>query len=285
MKVVEVDPKLARVRLQNGQLIQGDIVVGADGVHSITRSAIPGGDLKPFCEGPDAKAAFRFLLERETARQDPVTAPLVAEMGEARMWYAVDRRIIMYPTSDNQILNFVGIHPMSETLSQQDDSEAWGNGGSVKKMIEVFKSFDPAVLSLIGKADASTLRVWKLLDMATMPSWTSERLVLIGDAAHPFLPHMGQGGACAIEDAIALSVMLPGDTKPGQIEERLKLYEKARITRASTLQQDTRNAGRDLKGEEKHVTPERLIYCFSHDEYEHSQQLFKEYQEGASNRI
>lgn len=278
-RVVKIDPVTATVHLENGETVEGDLVIGADGVHSVTRSAIPGGDVQPFCDGPNAKAAFRFLLERKIALQDPVTAPLVEELYVFKMWYGLDRRVVMYPTSDNQLLNFVCIHPVSETQVMESENDAWGAGGSVQRMLEIFKAFDPAVLSLIGKAEPGTLKVWKLLDMEVIPRWTFKRLALLGDAAHPFLPHQGQGGACAIEDAVSLSIMLPGDTRPEEIEERLMLYEKARMTRANKLQQITREAGTDLKEGQKLDIASKLAFCFSHDEFEHSEEAFRQYQE------
>jgi 2-polyprenyl-6-methoxyphenol hydroxylase-like FAD-dependent oxidoreductase len=55
-------------------------------------------------------------------------------------------------------------------------------------LLKVYENFDPALVNLLGKADASSLKVWELLDMEVLPSWTKDRLALLGDAAHPFLP-------------------------------------------------------------------------------------------------
>lgn len=55
-------------------------------------------------------------------------------------------------------------------------------------LLKVYENFDPALVNLLGKADASSLKVWELLDMEVLPSWTQDRLALLGDAAHPFLP-------------------------------------------------------------------------------------------------
>lgn len=55
-------------------------------------------------------------------------------------------------------------------------------------MLDVYSEFDPAVQSLIGKADPDSLKVWELLDMENIPTWVNDRLALLGDAAHPFTP-------------------------------------------------------------------------------------------------
>lgn len=101
-----------------------------------------------------------------------------------------DRRVVVYPTSDNTLLNFVCIHPTSESQidAQEPGSSDWQNQGNIGKMLEVYKEFEPAVIKLLSMADEETLKVWELLDMEQLPSWTEGKLVLIGDAAHPFTP-------------------------------------------------------------------------------------------------
>jgi 2-polyprenyl-6-methoxyphenol hydroxylase-like FAD-dependent oxidoreductase len=91
------------------------------------------------------------------------------------------------------------------------------------------------MLALIQKVDTETLKVWKLLDMEVIPTWVKDRPVLLGDAAHPFLPHQDQGGGCAIEDAALLAVVLPQDTLVEEIPARLKLPEKIRYERANRI--------------------------------------------------
>jgi 2-polyprenyl-6-methoxyphenol hydroxylase-like FAD-dependent oxidoreductase len=118
-------------------------------------------------------------------------------------------------------------------------------------MLHIFKGFDPAILSLLGKADPGTVKVWKLLDMDVIPQWHHHRLALLGDAAHPFLPHQGQGGGIAIEDAISLSVVLGNGTPVAQVPERLKLYHDIRHERATRIQGFSRLIGEDHTGDKE----------------------------------
>lgn len=155
----------------------------------------------------------------------------------------------MYPTSGNTQLNFVCSHPESETLASSAD--AWDQSGSVDKLLEVYKSFEPAVLKLLSKAEPSSVKIWKLLDMKALPSWSTGRLALLGDAAHPFTPHQGQGAGVAMEDAASLSVVLPKGTKPEEVADRLKLYEQIRMERAHRIQHFSRLIGQDLDQWEK----------------------------------
>jgi 2-polyprenyl-6-methoxyphenol hydroxylase-like FAD-dependent oxidoreductase len=187
-KVVNVDAAGGVVTLENGDKIHSDVVVGADGVHSKTRPSIPGAEhVKTFGSG---KSAFRFLIPRQRALDEEMTRKFADKEGHLIMVFARDRRVVVYPTSDNTLLNFVCIHPTAESQidAQQPGSSDWQNQGNLSKMLEVYRDFEPAVLKLLGMADEDTLKVWELLDMEQLPTWTEEKLVLIGDAAHPFTP-------------------------------------------------------------------------------------------------
>jgi 2-polyprenyl-6-methoxyphenol hydroxylase-like FAD-dependent oxidoreductase len=238
-RVVDVDVAATTVILENGQIVQSDLVIGADGVHSAARKKVSGKDVKPHGSG---KSAFRFLLSRKSAQDDPITSKFVQKPGELIIWYAADRRVVVYPTTNNQLLNFVCIHPESES---EGGGDSWNTTGHQDQLLRIYKEFNPAMLALLNKADTNSLKVWKLLDMEVLPTWVNEKLALLGDAAHPFLPHQGQGGGCAIEDAAALAVVLPADTPRDEITARLQLYENIRIQRANRIQEYSRLAGAD----------------------------------------
>jgi 2-polyprenyl-6-methoxyphenol hydroxylase-like FAD-dependent oxidoreductase len=115
LRIACVDAETATITLQDGTHVQEDVVIGADGVHSVTRHAIPGGQLKAACRG---KSAFRFLVSKDAALSDPTTAKLVQHQGQLIIWCGSNRRIIVYPTSDNTVLNFVAIHPEDESATE-----------------------------------------------------------------------------------------------------------------------------------------------------------------------
>ncbi|KAH5100227.1 hypothetical protein HBI29_019800 [Parastagonospora nodorum] len=277
-RVVDVDAQQGIVTLDSGEKIQSDVIVGADGVHSRTRAKIPGAEnMKPFGSG---KSAFRFLIPREKALADPETRKFAEKEGHLVMVFARDRRVVVYPTSDNTLLNFVNIHPTAESQvnSEEPGSSDWQNQGNISKMLEVFKDFEPAMIKLLSMADEETLKVWELLDMEQMPSWTEGKLVLIGDAAHPFTPHQGQGAGQAIEDAASLAVMLPWNVPRDQIQARLKLYEKCRLERASNIQEVSRVSGRDLGSGPPPDAARFTNYNFGHDEWDYSSQMLRKWE-------
>lgn len=245
-RVVDCEPDTALAILKDGEHVQGDVLIGADGVFSETRKKVKGGHVRPFSSG---KSAFRFLVPAAAAREDPLTAKFASKDGELIMFCGPDRKAVCYPCENNEMLNFVCIHPSALTDAPSED---WNAGGNKNKLLEVYADFDDSTRALLAKADPKSLKVWSLLDMEKLPTWVNSKLALLGDAAHPFLPHQGQGAGVAMEDAAALAVILPFGTKPSEVPERLKLYETCRYERAHRIQQYTRIAGRDL-GEEGKV--------------------------------
>ena len=237
--MVDVDPQAATVTLENGDVIEGDVILGADGVHSFTRTKISE-DIKPFSSG---KNAFRFLITRQQALDDPETSSIAQDMGAVDMWDSEERRVVIYPCDNNNLLNFICLHPETDTPTAINPSgDSYNQQIGKDALLDVYKHFNPQVRKLLGKADPQTLKLWPLLDMDTLPTWVEGRLALLGDAAHPFLPYRASGGAMAIEDAVSLAVMLPGDISRDEIPERLKVYEKARHERATVIQQMTRDS-------------------------------------------
>ncbi|KAF3762364.1 hypothetical protein M406DRAFT_46178 [Cryphonectria parasitica EP155] len=268
-KVAAVDPRKAEVTLVDGRTITGDVVLGADGVYSKTRACIK--DVKLFGSG---KAAFRFLVPRKACLDDPLCKPLAEMLDTLIIWFGSDRRVVMYPCNDNELLNFVCIHP--DTESHATGSDEWDKKGDLEQILKVYNGFDPACLAFITKVYPPQISVWKLMDMEQLPTWTIEKLALLGDAAHPFTPHQGQGAGQAIEDAASLSIVLPRGTPPDEIPQRLKLYEEIRYTRAHTIQQYSRDAGTDwVDGKPQTDMMAYTAYNFGHDEIDHSKNIYK----------
>lgn len=237
-QVLSVDPESATIHLANGTSYSGDVVIGADGVHSKARKAIMDKAPVPV---KGAHNCFRFILERDLILDDPETRPLAEEYNSMDMWYLEDRKIVMYSTSNNKLLNFVCVHP--EYLTSVSDDYA--KSASKPQMMEIFKEFHPAIVKMLSKVDPADLKIYPLYDMEILPTFVTGRMALLGDAAHPFTPHLAQGGAMAIEDGASLGVMLGDGVSPENVPERLELYNKARYERATKIQQYSLQVGGD----------------------------------------
>jgi len=253
-KIANTDPHTGTVVLQDGTQVHGDLILGADGVRSVTRAAVTDKEFLPFKSN---HSAMRFLITKKSALADPVTHDWATPNGSMDMWYGPDDlKIVLYPCVNNTLFNFVCIHPAALSGTSDDYNES----GSKDKLLDIYRDFEPRVLHLLDKADANTLKVYPLFDMDTLPIFVNDRLALIGDAAHPFTPHLAQGGAMAIEDAVSLAIMLPLGTTPDEVPERLELYNQARYERATTVQNNSRLVG---TGELKCTFPPFLEHSMS----------------------
>lgn len=113
-RVKLADSEHGTITLEDGSSLQGDVLIGADGVHSQTRKSIPGGDLSPYDSG---KSAYRFLVPTKDLAADPAVPREALQDGFMTLWISDDKRIVMYPCDDNTTMNLVAIHPSRESAN------------------------------------------------------------------------------------------------------------------------------------------------------------------------
>jgi len=116
-------------------------------------------------------------------------------------------------------------------------TDDYSSSGSKSNLLKIFKDFHPSIVKLLGKVDATELKLYPFFDTESLPTYVECRLALIGDAAHPFTPHLAQGGAQAIEGAVSLGVFIEAGLPSSEVPERLQLYNKARYDRSSAIQE------------------------------------------------
>jgi len=118
--------------------------------------------------------------------------------------------------------------------------ESWSAPGDPAMLRREFEGWDPRIGSVLERVD-QTFR-WALYDREPLPTWTKGRLTLLGDAAHPMLPHLGQGANQAIEDGMALATIL-ARVDSATIPTALLAYEKLRRERVAEVQLGARTQG------------------------------------------
>lgn len=261
--VADVDCTRATVTLADGSTASADVVLAADGVHSVARNIVTGGAYGTRTSG---KCCYRWLMPHAVLEDDAEIRELVGEPGLVTEVAGADRRIVFYPCKDGQLMNCAAFVPVEEVGVIQ---KGWNSSGNKEKLLRSFEGFAPQVLRMLEKAPEDHVAVWDLVDMDVLPTWINGRVALLGDAAHPFLPYMGQGAAQAIEDAAALGALLPIGTAPEDIPRRLQLYEQCRKERADFVQDFTRQRGRD-GGRGQSEVASVLQKCISHNAWEHA---------------
>ena len=90
----------------------------------------------------------------------------------------------MYPCNNNELMNFAAFIPNKEANAKGSD---WNQQGNKAAVLKAFDKFSAAAQKLLSHAPEE-MRMWQMYDMNTMSAWTNDRVALIGDAAHPFLP-------------------------------------------------------------------------------------------------
>ena len=199
------------VSFANGERAEADVVIAADGIHS---------RLQRFVVAPSAPVSSGSVAYRGIVPAHRVDWPA----GAMRNWLGAGRHFAVYPVRSGALLNCVGVVPTSE-----DMKESWSAPGDLADFAREFAGFDPMVGSLIGHI-AQPFR-WGLYDREPLARWTQGRLTLLGDAAHPMLPHTGQGANQAIEDAVALATVL-SRCERSSAPRALEVYESMRRERA-----------------------------------------------------
>lgn len=201
-EVVDVDCEAGIIELADGRIFQKDVVVIADGVHSRFVHKISDDILPARRTG---QSIFRFLIPTEKLRANPTTAPLFPESEPSGIRVAVlgNRRMVWYPCRNGSTQNCAMIHADERYSTNLED---WHAVASKEDLLTTYKAFHPALVEMCNQAE--DIRLWPLLFRRPNATWIRGRAVLIGDAAHPMLPHQGQGGAQGLEDGAALGVLL-----------------------------------------------------------------------------
>ncbi len=145
-----------------------------------------------------------------------------------RNWMGPDKRFMVYPLRANQLINYVGFVPMDEQMK-----ESWSAAGDPAALVAEFAGWDPLVGRVL--AQVQTCFRWGLYDREALPRWSRGRLTLLGDAAHPMLPHAGQGANQAIEDGVALATIL-AQADRASVPQALRICEAVRRERTTRVQ-------------------------------------------------
>ncbi|PHH61730.1 hypothetical protein CDD81_8022 [Ophiocordyceps australis] len=257
MRVVGYDASTPSVTLKDGQQVRADLVIGADGLHSTASQEVLGYSNRPVAP-IEANCCYRFLIPAETLQQDAETRFWNDDcQGWARLLPHNDskRRLVAYTCRNDTIHNFVGI--FYDDNVHADMREDWQANIAVSDVLDRFSDYNPRLLKVIAKAKEA--KKWPLLYRPPIPIWYRSRLGLVGDAAHPMLPHLGQGGAQGLEDGLVMGIVMHGASSPQDIEERLAVYDKLRRNRASVVQ-ILSNVGMD---QAKQVAQQLLPYLDS----------------------
>jgi salicylate hydroxylase/6-hydroxynicotinate 3-monooxygenase len=203
----------------DGSSASADAVIGADGVHSKVREILLGAE-KPIFTG---RVAHRTVF--------PTVLMGGFTLDTCTKWWGPDRHIVMYPvTAARDETYFVTSVP-----DPNWDVESWSAEGDMAEVRDAFKGFHDDVQRVL--AACPRVHKWALFERDPLPRWSRGPVVLLGDACHPMMPYMAQGGASALEDAAILVRCLDA---LGDLQKAFQSYETMRLQRTARLQMTSR---------------------------------------------
>jgi salicylate hydroxylase len=214
---------VAQLQFAHGGSFEAEVIIAADGIHSTLQKYV----VEPALPEYSGVRAYRGLIPRDKLPGWPEAAHMV--------WMGEGKHFIAYPVRSGRLLNYVGFVP-----SKDETVESWSAAGEVEELVASFDGWDPRIVRLLETVESCYW--WGLYDRRPLVSWKSGRLVLLGDAAHAMLPHLGQGANQAIEDGVALAVFLEG-RDPDEVPDILPRYEVFRRARTDGIQAEARKTG------------------------------------------
>jgi salicylate hydroxylase len=221
---LEQNADAAQLQFANGETAEADIVIAADGIQSVLQKYV----VEPSPPEYSGVRAYRGLVARDK---------LPGWREEAhQIWMGDGKHFMVFPVRSGRLLNYVGFVP-----TKNETVESWSAVGDRDEFAASFAGWDPRVTDLLEKVE--TCFWWGLYDRRPLASWTKGRLALLGDAAHPMLPHLGQGANQAIEDGVALAALLERAGDPAEVPDMLRKYEKLRRVRTDVVQAEARQNG------------------------------------------
>ncbi|KAK5102707.1 hypothetical protein LTS08_003507 [Lithohypha guttulata] len=232
--VEAIDPDKGTITLSNGEIVQKDLLIVADGAHSNLISTIIGRDY-PVIKSP--MSMYRFLQPMNSILADPQTSQFYHNQPSGFTTFyksEVGRPGLLlntYPCRGGELLYAALLHP---TKPKERDVEGWDSPASIQDILDDAKGFHPSVRAICE--GATDVKVYRNMWRDPVETLVKSRAILIGDAAHLMLPTHGQGASQALEDAMALEVLFDKSTKSDDVPHRAQLFNKLRVPRVSAVQ-------------------------------------------------
>jgi salicylate hydroxylase len=212
----------AELRFADGPSAPADVIVGADGVHSVIRRHVVGEVGGRYA----GTVGYRGLVPVEDMPSLPDPTPL-------QFWAGPGRHLLHYAIDGGRTVNFLAVVRVAAWTNEE-----WMEECAVSDAVDAFAGWHPAVTEMVGATDVGAR--WALHDLEPLDRWHTDRTVLMGDAAHTMVPHQGQGANQTIEDAIALADCLAQVGTTDTLPAALDRYADRRRSRTAAVQRLSR---------------------------------------------
>ena len=248
-EIIDLNEKNNSVELvfSNNETHEVDFVIGADGNRSVVRKIILGDDDPQFA----AYVAWRGLVPVELLGEDDFD-----ECGSSA-FIAPGRVFARYLVRNGELYNYVAFLATDEWAE-----EGWAIPSKVDIVMDIFSDYNQQVKNIIAATPAKDLFKWGIFAREPVSKWSTKNITLLGDAAHPLEPFMGQGASLAIEDGVVLGRIIEDSDSSDEIVSR---YESARVERAHFVTEHSKRAGARFTG----IDPEK----YTKEEHKNEEEL------------
>jgi salicylate hydroxylase len=213
----------------NGKTYTSDVLIGCDGGTSKVRACVFGDEVVNYT----GQVAFRALVPMTNLPPGIVKIPYA-------MFVGLNRALLHYPLRHRTLMNVIG---MAREPRWQE--EGWAIPSTIKEFADLHSDFHPDALDLMHAIIPGTLFKWGLRDREPLQQYSNGRVTMLGDAAHPMTPFLGQGACVAIEDAMVLGRAFAAAST---FQEAFGLYENTRKERANGVQLASRQQADEIQG-------------------------------------
>jgi salicylate hydroxylase len=208
------------VKLQTGETLTADVLVGCDGIHSVVRQHLRGTEEKHFAN---------ILMWRSLISAEDVEGLGLEERGN--YWFGPGRTLITYWVRPKKLYSILASVPANEV-----HRESWSDNGDISEMLRSFEDAEPRARAMLEKCKSAFITGMYYRD--PIDNWTSGRITMLGDAAHPMVPFLAAGAGQSIEDAWTLARVL--SRGKNDIPSALIEYQNRRLPRTTRIQSGAR---------------------------------------------
>jgi salicylate hydroxylase len=217
---VSQDDRGVEVRLQTGETLRSDVLVGCDGIHSAVRQHLKGEEPKHFAN---------ILMWRSLIPAERLEGLKLEERGN--YWFGPGRTLITYWVRPKNLYSILASVPAHEV-----QRESWTESGDISEMLRSFDDAEPRARAMLEQCRSVFITGMYYRD--PIDNWTSGRVTLLGDAAHPMVPFLAAGAGQSIEDAWVFARVLA--RRQHDVPGALLEYQQRRLPRTTRIQAGAR---------------------------------------------